>query len=430
MLFNLAVPAIALAGAVLEAQPVAAAHGVARHPRSAHHKLAERHVPRNAVGAKHKREYQILTRGDGSKCRVRPSTGQQPSSGGNTAGQQPSTDGNPTEQPQLAAGGNTSESQPAPGSTTTSATPSPTDSPDTPDSPDRDDSPDSPDPGANNTQTPPPSSGGGQGSVNGGSINVGSKVGAAWPNGDFTPPDQPGWIGNFVGSKTSWYYSWSPHSCKQNDDLGLEFVPMLWGAKQVSDWHAAADSWPSSVKNALFINEPNQHDQAGIDIYGALPLWINDFLPKSRARGLRIGSAAPTSAPDGVEWVVNFYKYCMEQNGNDDAKCKADFAPVHYYDVDVTAFQNYLVNFHQQVGVNLWVTEYACQNFNGGAQCDDGQTWDFHQKMAAYMDGQDWIERYAPFGMMRNMQGVEQNNALMDPNGQVTALGKFYADGA
>lgn len=29
---------------------------------------------------------------------------------------------------------------------------------------------------------------------------------------------------------------------------------MLWGPKQVSDWHAQMSQWPSTVKNALFFN--------------------------------------------------------------------------------------------------------------------------------------------------------------------------------
>ncbi|GMK58863.1 hypothetical protein CspeluHIS016_0603050 [Cutaneotrichosporon spelunceum] len=422
MILNLAVVAL-LAGVAFDAQPVAA-HGVAHHGRAAHQRLAERHVGSNAAGVKSKREYQVLTRRDGSKCRVRPKAVPQPSTGGD----QPAQSDQPPKQDQINPPGENKEHfvQSSASASASTAAPSPSDSASAVASPAPSPSADVPKPDESQTSSP----GGGQGGANGGTSNTGSKLGAAWPNGDWTGPDQPGWIGNYVGQRTSWYYTWSPRGCKQNDDLGLEFVPMLWGAKQVSDWHAAADSWPSSVKNALFFNEPNQHDQAGIDIYSALGYWINDFLPKTRERGIRAGGAAPTSAPDGVEWVVNFYNHCMEQNGNDNGKCRADFAAVHYYDVDVGHFQSYLQNFHEKTNLPLWVTEYACQNFNGGAQCNEGQTWDFHKQMAAWMDSQDWIERYAPFGMMRNMQGVEQYNALMGPSGEITGLGSWYISSA
>jgi hypothetical protein len=46
---------------------------------------------------------------------------------------------------------------------------------------------------------------------------------------------------------------------------------------------------------------------------------------------------------------------------------------VHWYDVTVEGFQQYVEKFHQETGIDIWITEYACQNFNGGAQCSEGQ---------------------------------------------------------
>lgn len=45
--------------------------------------------------------------------------------------------------------------------------------------------------------------------------------------------------------------------------------------------------------------------------------------------------------------------------------------------------------------------------------------------MAEWFDQQDWVERYSPFGVMKNMQGVNQMNALMNPDGSITALGSW-----
>lgn len=55
----------------------------------------------------------------------------------------------------------------------------------------------------------------------------------------------------------------------------------------------------------------------------------------------------------------------------------------------------------------------------------DRTAWNLHVQMAAWFDQQDWVERYAPFGAMKNMQGVQQNNALMNPDGSITALGSW-----
>ncbi len=51
------------------------------------------------------------------------------------------------------------------------------------------------------------SSSGGSGT---GRMNSGSKFGAAWPNGGWASQGDADYIGNYVGSRTSWYYTWSP----------------------------------------------------------------------------------------------------------------------------------------------------------------------------------------------------------------------------
>ncbi|KAK8869712.1 hypothetical protein IAR55_000280 [Kwoniella newhampshirensis] len=263
----------------------------------------------------------------------------------------------------------------------------------------------------------------------GGWLNKGSKFGAAWPNGNWAQSTDSNFIGNYVGQKTSWYYTWSPFSVGSGDQMGLEFVPMLWGPGQVSDWYSQMNSWPSTVKNALFFNEPNQVGQSDCDTGTAVSHWMNDFLPIRASKGIRLGGAATTSAPSGLQWIKDFQSACTGA-GNSAADCAMDFVPIHWYDTTPDNFKQYVENFHSQTGLNIWVTEYACQNFNGGAQCSDQETWALHTEMAGWFDQQDYIERYSPFGMMENMQGVNQNNALMNPDGSITSLGGWYISSA
>ncbi|OCF55751.1 hypothetical protein L486_06502 [Kwoniella mangroviensis CBS 10435] len=258
----------------------------------------------------------------------------------------------------------------------------------------------------------------------GGSKNAGSKLGIAWPNGDWEQPGDPNYVGNYIGNKASWYYTWSPFAVGGADNEGLEYVPMLWGPGHVSDWYAQQPNWPGTVRNALFFNEPNQKGQCDVSAQDAVQYWMNDFLPL-RAKGIRLGQAAPTNAPDGLVWIQDFIKACTGA-GNSQADCSADFYPVHYYDTNVQRFQEYVINYHNAVGANLWVTEYACQDYNGGAQCSDQDTWNFHTTMAGWFEQQSYIERFSPFGVMKDMQGVNQANALMNPDGSITSLGGWY----
>jgi len=49
--------------------------------------------------------------------------------------------------------------------------------------------------------------------------------------------------------------------------------------------------------------------------------------------------------------------------------------------------------------------------------------------MAKWFYEQDFVAMFAPFGAMREMQGVNAFNQLMDNSGNPTDLGKYYLYG-
>jgi beta-glucanase (GH16 family) len=94
--------------------------------------------------------------------------------------------------------------------------------------------------------------------------------------------------------------------------------------------------------------------------------------------------------------------------------------------VNATKFAEYLTNFHDTFQRPIWVTEWACQNFNKGPQCSADDVVRFLDSTQSFMDQQDWVERYSWFGAMRDLQGVNTANALEDKDGHITDLGKQY----
>jgi hypothetical protein len=66
----------------------------------------------------------------------------------------------------------------------------------------------------------------------------------------------------------------------------------------------------------------------------------------------------------------------------------------------------YIEDFHNTFQRPIWVTEWACQNFNGGSQCSMDDIEMFLNTSQSFMDQSDFVERYAWFGAMENMQGV------------------------
>lgn len=233
------------------------------------------------------------------------------------------------------------------------------------------------------------------------------KFGLAWPSGE-SPR-------RFTGGKSSAIYTWSPWYPGDARSLGLRPFPMLWGEKQVGDFSRLVK--PGYADVALGFNEPNQRGQADMSPQRGAQLW-RQYLQPLAHQGYQLGSPATTSAPSGMVWMKDFFSAC--------GGCTVNFITIHYYDVSAQGFIDYVTNFHNTFNRPVVPTEYACQNFNGGAQCTRDETWGFHQRIKGWMDSTSWIPYYFPFGAFRDMQGVNVFNQLMNPDGSPTPLGWSY----
>lgn len=49
------------------------------------------------------------------------------------------------------------------------------------------------------------------------------------------------------------------------------------------------------------------------------------------------------------------------------------FTAIHWYAMSAQDLMQYVENFHNELGGDIWITEYALQDFNGGPQGDEGQ---------------------------------------------------------
>ncbi|RPD61865.1 glycoside hydrolase [Lentinus tigrinus ALCF2SS1-7] len=241
-----------------------------------------------------------------------------------------------------------------------------------------------------------------------------SKAGLPWPNGNYID------VGQYLSTgKVQWYYTWNPSSANLNADL--EFVPMLWGERQVAQWGSTINDTiqSSKVTHVLGFNEPEISGQSNMSPSDGAALWKAHIEPL-KAQGIHLGSPAPSGAPAGKQWLLDWMDQC--QGG-----CTVDFIAVHYYDINSTGFMEYLTDYHNTFQRPVWVTEWACQNFNdANAQCSQQDVVDFMNATQEFMDNTDWVERYAWFGAMEDMQGVNTANALMTSQGKMNTLGEQY----
>ena len=68
--------------------------------------------------------------------------------------------------------------------------------------------------------------------------------------------------------------------------------------------------------------EPNEGSQSNMAAKDSVSYWMNNMVPL-RAKGIALGGAATTSAPDGLQWILDFQKACVA-DGNSAADCKME----------------------------------------------------------------------------------------------------------
>lgn len=244
----------------------------------------------------------------------------------------------------------------------------------------------------------------------GGGSTSGKKLLLAWPNG-------PTNLDKFqYGTNVAGIYTWSPW---KPDNCKIPFFPMLWSGKQKSDFTSQViNAKTTTPELVLGFNEPNQGDQSNMSAADGAALWQQMILPL-KAKGAKLVSPATTSAPSGKTWVQDMNKAC----GGD---CGFDYIALHWYGTSITEFKAYVDDWYKTFGKPLIISEYACQNFSGGAQCTKDETNTFHYTMGAWFDQHPGVAMYAPFGYMADMNNVNYDNQLMASDGGPNDLGSWY----
>jgi hypothetical protein len=195
--------------------------------------------------------------------------------------------------------------------------------------------------------------------------------------------------------------------------------------------HVNIDTLASKVASTgattvLGFNEPELPSQSNMPVALAAQEWVRAIQPL-RARGIQCGSPGISSAPDGVAWLQAFLKE-IRARGSD-----VDFFALHWYGEGLGGFYDYIWSTYYQLGgpasgKKVWITEFAATNWSVDRPLARDVVEAFARESAAYLDGLDWIERYAWFGAMRDCGTVGRWARMIDEHGALTELGKTYRD--
>jgi len=239
------------------------------------------------------------------------------------------------------------------------------------------------------------------------------KLAIAWALGN------DGRISLLAASKrVKFFHLWDSEIPSAVKDTGIPVSIMLWGTGQDKIDRFLKFAKPGYASYVFGFNEVNEPSQAYTTVDNAIDAWRKYIKPLA-SQGYTLGSPSTTSAPNGFDWMTDFLNKC--------ADCGVDDIALHWYDVKFDDLKTY-VNKWAGFGKPMRVTEFACQNFNGGGQPSMDQIWDFTDKAIDFFEGDGRVLSYAPFGFMDDMYNVNPADKLFSPTG-LTDLGWKYING-
>jgi hypothetical protein len=243
-----------------------------------------------------------------------------------------------------------------------------------------------------------------------------------------------GKLGPNAAIKTSaaWYYDWGLTPRSETVPEGFakpEFVPMMWGASQVTDKNIMAlkngkDS--GTYKYLLGFNEPDQSGQANMTVDKAISLW-----PQLTSTGLLLGSPAP--AWPTSSWLSDFMKQASAKN------LHVDFISLHYYRSPAAAnsavdeLKSLLTTAYNTYHKPIWLTEFGAPDCNALGWCGTAAPLtqkivdDYVKQVVAMLQNLSFVQRYAWFIDVSSDSGFNLS-ALFTANGVLTQTGIDFRD--
>ncbi|KAJ7899541.1 hypothetical protein B0H14DRAFT_3080717 [Mycena olivaceomarginata] len=160
---------------------------------------------------------------------------------------------------------------------------------------------------------------------------------------------------------------------------------MLWWKNQTETFSETINDNISAlnVTTVLGMNEPQELGQSNLTAAEGAQM----------SRNIGLCSPAPSGAPGSTEWLTNF-------------------------------LFEFLVNYHEVFKLNIWVTEWACQNMQSPQnQCSMS---DRLVEQYAWYGAKTAADMHASESSLFRALICIQKNAMMDTDGVINDLGRQY----
>ena len=248
-----------------------------------------------------------------------------------------------------------------------------------------------------------------------------SKRGLGWPWNN-TAPEFAIYNEAITSRKISWLFNWEMWKPEGIPD-GIEYIPQVRVGNQASQIDQFLSSIPKEkMKYFMTFNEPDISSQANMPVAEAVALWKQYVLPAKAKFGFQLGSPGMSSDPKGKAWLQEFLSALEGSDG-------IDFVVVHWYGTDMPQLASYLGDMHHTFNKPLWLTEFAYTSMRTEAPAKVNQVEDFMKQTIPFLDGCDFVERYAYFGAMKSVgDWVGEANCLHKEGAGLTSVGKVYSE--
>jgi Glycosyl hydrolase catalytic core len=221
-------------------------------------------------------------------------------------------------------------------------------------------------------------------------------------------------------SGASWYYTWTPDHPGITTPRGTQFIPMIWGARDVTA--AALGQVKGEGRYLLTFNEPDNGAQSNMTVSAALSLW-----PQLMATGMQLSSPAVANGaatPGG--WLDQFVQGATSRG------YRVNFIALHWYGGDfvtasaVAELRSYLQATYARYHLPIWLTEFALIGYNGGTAIfpTPAQQAAFLTAATQMLRGLSYVQRYSWFGLPAT--AGDGSAGLFGPGAVSTAAGRAF----
>lgn len=231
---------------------------------------------------------------------------------------------------------------------------------------------------------------------------------------------QPGAIRTIRDLKVSWYYNWTPRPVTSRGPKDIQFIPMIWGVKNLDPEDLTAAKATGS-DTLLGFNEPNERTQSNMTVQQALDAW-----PKLEALHMQLGSPASGTGddvrPDG--WLAQFMAGAKAKGLRVDFLCLHPYQSSFDPDQATKDLVQEVTTMHDRYHLPIWVTEYAMAKWGPPQRTPNAATQArFAAKSAEALQKLPFVERYAWYGDVPHQPTFSTNGR----GGTPTQAGKAWA---